>query len=56
MEISYVLIVSIVTYILGAITKIFINRIPNKYIPIQNVVIGIICLLNIQMKNLEMIE
>ena len=41
MEISYVLIVSIVTYILGAITKIFINRIPNKYIPIQNVVIGI---------------
>ena len=42
MEITYALIVSIVTYVLGAITKIFINKIPNKYIPIQNVIIGII--------------
>lgn len=42
MEITYAIVVSIVTYVLGAITKIFINKIPNKYIPIQNVVIGII--------------
>lgn len=41
MEITYVIIVSIITYILGAITKIFVDAIPNKYIPIQNVVIGI---------------
>ena len=42
MEITYALVVSIVTYVLGAITKIFISKIPNKYIPIQNVIIGII--------------
>lgn len=40
MEITYAIIVSIVTYVLGAITKIFINKVPNKYIPIQNVIIG----------------
>lgn len=42
MEITYVVIIAIVAYILGAITKIFIDAIPNKYIPIQNVVVGII--------------
>lgn len=42
MEITYVIIVGIITYILGAITKVFIDNIPNKYIPIQNVIIGII--------------
>lgn len=42
MEITYAIIVSVVTYVLGAITKIFINKVPNKYIPIQNVVIGIV--------------
>lgn len=42
MEITYVLIIAIVTYILGAITKIFIDVIPNKYIPLQNVVIGVV--------------
>ena len=42
MTITYVIIVSLVTYVLGAITKIFINKIPNKYIPIQNVIIGIV--------------
>lgn len=42
MEITYAIIVSVVTYVLGAITKIFINKVPNKYIPIQNIVIGII--------------
>lgn len=42
MEITYVIIITLVAYIFGAITKIFIDSIPNKYIPIQNVVIGII--------------
>lgn len=42
MEITYVIIIAIIAYIFGAITKIFIDSIPNKYIPIQNVAIGII--------------
>ena len=42
MEITYVVIVGIITYTLGAITKIFVDSIPNKYIPIQNVLIGLI--------------
>ncbi len=42
MEITYVVIVSVVTYVLGAITKLFIESIPNRYIPIQNVIIGVI--------------
>lgn len=42
MEITYVIIIAIIAYICGAITKIFIEEIPNKYIPIQNVVIGIV--------------
>ncbi len=41
MEITYVIIISLVAYVFGAITKVFINNIPNKYIPLQNVVIGI---------------
>lgn len=42
MEITYVVIIAIVAYILGAITKIFIDAVPNKYIPIQNVAVGIV--------------
>lgn len=42
MEITYVVIIAIVAYILGAITKMFIDAVPNKYIPIQNVVVGIL--------------
>lgn len=42
MEITYMIIVGIVAYTLGAIVKIFIEKVPNKYIPIQNVIIGII--------------
>jgi len=42
MEITYVVIVGIVAYVLGAITKTFIDSIPNKFIPLQNVVIGLI--------------
>lgn len=42
MEITYTVITFMVTYIFGAITKAFIDKIPNKYIPIQNVIIAII--------------
>jgi hypothetical protein len=42
MEISYKFMVAIVAFICGAINKAFINEIPNKYIPLQNVIIGII--------------
>ena len=42
MEITYVIIIAIIAYVCGAITKIFIDKIPNKYIPIQNVIIGIV--------------
>lgn len=42
MEITYVVIITIVAYVLGSITKLFIDKIPNKYIPLQNVLIGLI--------------
>lgn len=42
MEITYLVIIGIIAYIFGAITKLFIEEIPNKYIPIQNVIIGIV--------------
>lgn len=42
MEITYMVIIALVAYVLGSITKIFIDEIPNKYIPIQNVIVGII--------------
>lgn len=32
----------LVAYTFGAITKIFIEKLPNKYIPIQNIIIGIV--------------
>ena len=42
MEITYVVVIAIIAYIFGAITKVWIDEIPNKYIPIQNVIIGVI--------------
>ncbi len=42
MTLTISVIVMLVTYICGAITKIFIEEIPNRYIPMQNVIIGII--------------
>lgn len=42
MEITYVVIITLVAYVLGAITKVFISKIPNKYIPLQNVLVGLI--------------
>lgn len=42
MPITLTLIVTFVAYILGAVTKAFIPNLPNRYIPIQNVIIGLI--------------
>lgn len=42
MEITYMAIVTLVTLVLGAITKTFIEQIPDKFIPLQNLIIGII--------------
>ena len=42
MQITYIIVVALITYILGAFTKIKWDRIPNKYIPIQNVIIALI--------------
>lgn len=42
MEITYVVVISLITYCLGAVTKVFVNSVPSKFIPLQNVVIGVI--------------
>lgn len=42
MQITYVVITTLITYIFGAFTKMFVDAVPNKYIPIQNVIIGVI--------------
>ena len=42
MEVTYLIIIALVTYVLGAITKVKIDKIPNKYIPLQNVIIGVV--------------
>jgi len=42
MNITLSIVIMLVAYIFGAITKIFTDNIPNKYIPIQNVIIGIL--------------
>lgn len=42
MEITYTVIVAIVTLMAGAITKAFVEAIPDKFIPLQNLLIGII--------------
>ena len=42
MEITYVVIIAIIAYIFGAITKLYVEEIPNKFIPIQNVIVGAI--------------
>ena len=42
MKITYVVVIAIIAYIFGAITKVWIDEIPNKYIPVQNVIIGVI--------------
>jgi len=42
MTITYIVIIAVVAYVFGAITKAFIENVPNKFIPLQNVVIGIV--------------
>ncbi len=53
MEITYAIIVALVAYIFGAITKIFVEKLPNKYIPIQNVTIGLLAGLICYFTNVE---
>ena len=36
MEITYMIILTIITYIFGAITKVFVDNVPNRFIPLQN--------------------
>ena len=42
MEITYAVIVAVITLVCGAITKVFVDTVPDKYIPIQNLIIGIV--------------
>ena len=45
MEVTYFIIIALVTYCLGAFTKLKIDKIPNKFIPLQNVIIGVVAAL-----------
>lgn len=42
MEVTYVIIIAIAAYVFWALTKVFIDDIPNRFIPLQNVLIGVI--------------
>mgnify|MGYP005799291835 CR=1 FL=1 len=42
MEITYAVIVAVITLVLGAITKVFVDTVPDRFIPLQNLIIGII--------------
>ena len=42
MNINLTVIIALVAYIFGAITKAFITKIPSKFIPLQNTIIGIV--------------
>lgn len=42
MNITLSVVIMLVAYTFGAISKIFIDTLPNKYIPIQNVIIGLL--------------
>lgn len=53
MEISYVIIIAIVAYVLGSITKVFVDTVPNKYIPLQNVIVGLISALICYLAKIE---
>lgn len=53
MEITYVVIIAIIAYILGSITKVFIDKVPNKFIPLQNVIVGIVSGLICYFTNIE---
>ncbi len=42
MTLTSSIVIMLVAYVFGAITKMFIDTIPNKFIPIQNVLIGVL--------------
>lgn len=57
MEITIAVVITAITYILGEITKL--TNIPNKYIPLQNIVIAIISsiiCIAFKIENLEPIQ
>lgn len=42
MEVTYMLIVSVVAYVLGAVERLFMETMSDRFIPIQNVIVGLI--------------
>lgn len=42
MQVNYLVIIGIVTYILATFTKLIWNDMPHKFIPVQNVIIALI--------------
>lgn len=42
MEVTYIVVVSLITYCMGALSKAFFTTLPNRFIPLQNVLIGAI--------------
>lgn len=42
MEITYTVIVAVITLAVGAITNTFISSIPNRFIPLQNLIVGLL--------------
>ena len=42
MEVTYMLLVSVVAYVLGAVERLFMETMSDRFIPIQNVIVGLI--------------
>ena len=53
MPITYMAIIGIITYVFGAFTKLKWNKLPNKYIPLQNVIIALVSTLICYFTKLE---
>lgn len=47
------MIIILVAYFLGAFVRLFVNKVPEKYIPIQNIIIGFISALICYFMKLE---
>ena len=42
MQISYIIVIIVIAYVFGAITKAFVKEVPNHLIPLQNVIVGLV--------------
>lgn len=42
MEVTYIVVITLMTYCMGAFTKAIFTSVPTRFIPLQNVIIGII--------------